>query len=139
MRSLFVLLMLTSLLGVLLLAGCNAQTNTPATSFNDSAVGYTVYLENSAATTSADSRVRAYDVRLVGDDGFFPTTFEANVGDTVRLFFALQEPHYITIEDMGIGSMVQTELIEFVPERKGAFEMVCVDCDPEAVALITVN
>lgn len=139
MRTFFVLFIALMLLGVFLLAACDTQTEIEnADEFEDAALGYTLYLENSA-TAPVSSKVREFDVRLSSDDGFFPTTYEANLGDTVKLFFALQVPHFITIEEMGVGSDVQTEVIEFVPMEQGVFEMICMNCNSPAVALIVVN
>lgn len=135
MRKLLSLFVLMLLVGVLLLTGCNSQAEVEAEN-EDAAVGYTVYLDNDASTAP---KLREFDVRLVGDDGFFPTTYEANVGDTVRLFFAFQEPHFITIEDLGIGTNVESELVEFIPKQSGVFEMICVDCEPIAMGWIVVN
>lgn len=137
MRKLLSLFVLMLLVGVLLLTGCNSQANVDAEEQEDVAVGYTLYLDNDGGSTR--DMLREFDVRLVGDDGFFPTTFKANVGDTVRLFFAFQEPHFITIGDFGIGTNVESEIIEFVPKQSGVFEMICVDCEPVAMSWIVVN
>ena len=70
---------------------------------------------------------------------FFPQTFAANVGDVVKLVFLFEEPHFISIDGLGIAEEVQYDTLEFMPEEAGNYDVICMDCENNPIALVVIN
>jgi plastocyanin len=93
--------------------------------------------------TAEDAAVKEYEVLLRERDGedvsFFPQTFAASAGDTVRLVFLFQEPHFISIEGAGVAERVQAGAIEFVAPERGEYDVRCWDCEDDPLAVVIVS
>lgn len=87
--------------------------------------------------------VKEYEVLLKERDGedvaFFPQAFAASAGDTVRLVFLFQEPHFISIEGAGVAERVQAGAIEFVAPGRGEYDVRCWDCEDDPLAVVIIN
>lgn len=71
--------------------------------------------------------VKEFELRQ-SDERFDPTTMVVNKGDTVRLVFLFEEPVVITLDAYGIVEETETGVVEFVADKKGEFDLICIDC-----------
>ncbi|MBN1274753.1 hypothetical protein JXA12_00465 [Candidatus Woesearchaeota archaeon] len=92
---------------------------------------------STTVTEQGAAAVRDYEVRLT-DDGFFPATFHAEPGETLRLVFLLDEPRFISIDGLGVAEHVQAGVVEAVAKEQGEYSLLCLDCDDAHEALIVI-
>ncbi len=137
------------ILGILVLAlsACAPKESAEVTVTGNSFVQPQVLSEKEVY----EPTLREYEVRLqkITEDGtqsgeleeeaFFPETFIARAGDTVKLNFLFDEPRFISIEDFSIAENVQSGTLEFVVEKEGTYSMLCLDCEGTPDAFIVVN
>jgi hypothetical protein len=114
------------------IVGCAPKESTPTGE---------VTLEKETVSTSVtvdqETKITSYEVYLT-EDGFFPASYHAKEGDMLRLVFVLDEPHFITIDQLGIAESIQGAVLEFTPQQ-GSYDMICEDCEEPFVAEIIVK
>jgi plastocyanin len=129
-------LIIATLLVAVLIMGCQTEEQ------QDLSTGNVVMSGERAITTveqeTVEPTVKDYDMRLT-EDGFFPSTLTANKGDTVQLHFLLQEPQFVSIEELGIAEEVEKSTLEFVVPQAGEYDLICMTCEDNHAALLIVH
>lgn len=67
---------------------------------------------------------------------FFPETLVVEQGDTVAIAFNTEKPNFITVNGVGYSAKAGTYI--FKAEKKGSYEIECLDCADRPTALIRV-
>jgi len=53
--------------------------------------------------------------------------------------FLLDEPHFVTIEDIGLAEEVQKSTLDLDFPAAGEYDLICLDCEDKPVAVISVQ
>ncbi len=86
-----------------------------------------------------DGIIKNGDEGAVSAENLFPPTFKAKVGDVLRMNFLFDEPRFIAIEDLGFAEYVSHDSVDIKLDKKGSFDVLCLDCKDSRPALLIVE
>ena len=97
-----------------------------------------IFLQHPATTSTSSGQTREFKLTIDHSSGYTPNTFSVNMGDKVRILAISNQPshnHGITIDAYNINKAVlktsfsDPEVIEFVANKAGTFDIYCKTCD----------
>jgi len=96
------------------------------------------FIQQETTTTAPAGKTQEFKITIEHNDGYSPNKISVNKGDTVKILAISDQPfheHGITIDAYNINvkvlknSFSSPDVIEFIADKTGTFEMYCKTCE----------